>query len=168
MLRGGKQVARGDLRTRLGCSMIEQFLAAYMKDALRGAPRIVAAPGHSFSDVAVKCLHIVNLATVRDLERVIGRPVDPLRFRANVYIDGVEPWAEFKWLDQTIAIGDARLTVFDRTARCDATNVDPVTAARDMAIPAELRRTWGHADLGIYAKVATGGIVAGSAAVTVT
>jgi hypothetical protein len=60
MLRAGKQVARGDLRTRLGCSMIEQFLAAYMKTSLRGAPRIVSAPGHSFSDVAMKCLHIVN------------------------------------------------------------------------------------------------------------
>jgi uncharacterized protein len=159
IFRGGKQVARGDLRTKLGCSMIEQFVAAYMKDSLRGAPKIVASPGHSFSDVAMKCLHIVNLASLRDLERVAGKPVHPLRFRANVYIDGLEPWDEFKWLDRDLTIGGTRLTVIKRTERCDATNVDPVTAARDMAIPSVLRRTWGHSDFGIYAKVtATGSI----------
>ncbi len=160
ILRAGKQVARGDLSTRLGCSMIEQFLAAFMKDSLRGAPRVVASPGHSFSDVAMKCLHIVNLASVRELERAAGRPVDALRFRANLYIDGVAPWAEFGWLDKTISISDAQLDVIKRTERCDATNVDPATGARDMAIPSVLRRSWGHSDFGIYAKVTTAGTIA--------
>jgi uncharacterized protein len=158
--RDGKQVARGHLTTPLGRKMLEQFFAAYMKSELRGAPRIVSAPGHSFSDVAAKCLHIVNLATVRDLERVAGKPVDPLRFRANVYIDGVAPWAEFGWLDKTLAIGGAEMTVFKRTQRCDATNVDPQTAQRDMAIPAVLSRTFAHTDLGIYARVSAGGAIA--------
>jgi uncharacterized protein len=160
ILRAGKQVARGDLRTRIGRSMIEQFMAAYMKDSLRGAPRVVSAPGHSFSDVAMKCLHIVNLASLRDLERVVGRPVDPLRFRANVYLDGLEPWAEFKWLDRELAVGDVRLSVVKRTQRCEATNVDPSTAIRDMALPSELQRTWGHSDFGVYAKVTAVGTIA--------
>ena len=96
-----------------------------MKAELRGAPKIVHAPGHSFSDVAAKCVHIVNLASVRELERIIGRPVDPLRFRANLYLDGMEPWAEFAWLDKEIGVGPTRLRVFARTQRCEATNVDP-------------------------------------------
>ena len=75
---------------------IEQFMAAYMKTGLRGAPKIVRAAGHSFSDVAAKCVHIVNLASLRELERAAGRPVDPLRFRANIYIDGVPAWEEFR------------------------------------------------------------------------
>jgi uncharacterized protein YcbX len=157
--RAGKQVVRGELDTALGRRLIEQFFAAYMKADLRGAPKIVHAPGHSISDVDAKCLHIVNLATVRELERVIGRKVDPLRFRANVYVDGVAPWAELQWLDKEIAIGPARLAVFARTQRCAATEVDPETGARDMAIPATLMRTWGHANLGIYAKVVTGGTI---------
>ena len=95
ILRDGKQVARGQLTTPLGRQLIEQFLAAYMKAELRGPPKIVHAHGHSFSDVAAKCVHIVNLASVRELERTLGRPVDPLRFRANLYLEGVEPWAEF-------------------------------------------------------------------------
>ena len=159
VLRDGKQVARGQLTTPIGRQMIEQFFAAYMASELRGAPKVVAAPGHSFSDVAAKCLHIVNLATVRDLQRVVGKPVDPLRFRANVYIDGIAPWAEFGWLAKDITLGGAKLHVFARTQRCDATNVDPVTAARDMAIPAVLSRTWSHSDLGIYAKVVNGAVV---------
>lgn len=163
ILRDGKQVARGQLSTPLGRQLIEQFIAAYMKSELRGAPRIVHADGHSFSDVAAKCVHIVNLASVRELERVLGRPVDPLRFRANLYLEGLPPWAEFGWLDKEIAVGPARLAVFARTSRCEATNVDPTTGARDMAIPANLQRTWGHQDFGIYAKVVTGGEIAAGA-----
>jgi uncharacterized protein YcbX len=165
--RGGKPVVRGGLDTPLGRQLIEQFIAAYMKSELRGRPKIVQAPGHSFSDVAAKCVHIVNLASVREVERATGRKVDPLRFRANVYIDGVAPWAELGWLDEEIGIGPARLHVFDRTQRCDATDVDPATGARNMAIPATLLRTWGHQDFGIYAKVTTGGVIAAGATVAV-
>jgi hypothetical protein len=165
--RAGKQVARGQLTTRLGCQMIEQFLAAYMKDSLRGPPRIVAAPGHSFSDVAAKCLHIVNLASLAELERVAGRAIDPLRFRANVYLSGLPAWEEFKWLDRDISLGPVLANVFHRTQRCDATNVDPATAQRDMAIPALLLRHFGHSDFGVYAKVTQGGAVARGDAVRV-
>jgi uncharacterized protein YcbX len=160
VFRHGKQVARGQLTTKIGRQLIEQFIAGYMKDELRGPPRIMRAPGHSFSDVAAKCAHVVNLASVRELERTTGRPVNPLRFRANIYLDGVEPWAELSWLDKEIGIGPARLTVFARTQRCEATNVDPDTGARDMAIPAHLIRTWSHQDFGIYAKVMMGGEIA--------
>jgi uncharacterized protein YcbX len=159
ILRDGKQVARGQLSTPIGRQLIEQFMAAYMKAELRGAPKIVQAPGHSFSDVAAKCVHVVNMTSVRELEKVVGRPVDPLRFRANLYLDGVPPWQELDWLGRNIRIGAARLTVFKRTQRCEATNVDPQTGARDMAIPAALQRTWGHADFGVYAKVVEGGSI---------
>jgi uncharacterized protein YcbX len=151
--RDGRQVARGNLNTRIGCQMIEQFIAAYMKGTLRGPPRIVSAPGHSFTDVAAKCVHIVNLASIRELERVCGRPIDPLRFRPNIVIDGAEPWAEFSWIDKPIRAGTAVLEGFDRTQRCAATDVEPITGKRDMALPAILERTWGHTDFGIYAKV---------------
>jgi uncharacterized protein YcbX len=168
ILRDGKQVARGQLTTPLGRQLIEQFIAAYMKAELRGAPKIVHAIGHSFSDVAAKCVHIVNLASVRELERTLGRPVDPLRFRANLYLEGVEPWAEFGWMGKEIGVGEARLAAFARTTRCDATNVDPARGARDMAVPAHLQRTWGHQDFGIYAKVVMGGDISVGAPVVLS
>jgi len=155
--RDGKQVARGQLSTPIGRQMIEQFLAAYMQANLRGAPRIVSAKGHSFSDVAEKCVHIVNRASIQDFERFIGRPLDPLRFRANIYIEGLKPWQELDWIDKTIRIGDIDLDVYKRTQRCPATNVNPQTATRDLDIPAALQRHKGHMDFGIYAKIATAG-----------
>jgi uncharacterized protein YcbX len=158
--RDGKQVARGNLSTSIGRQLIEQFMAAYMKESLRGAPKIVMAPGHSFSDMAAKCLHIVNLASVRDLERIMARPLDPLRFRPNIILDGVPAWQELGWLDKALTAGGAKLTVFHRTRRCDATNVDPKTGARDTAVPAVLQRTFGHSDFGVYARVETAGEVA--------
>jgi uncharacterized protein len=157
ILRDGRQVARGQLSTPIGRQLIEQFIAAYMAKELRGAPKLVHAPGHSFSDMAARCVHIVNLASVRELERIIGRPVDPLRFRANLYLENVPAWAEFTWLDKEIGVGDVRLSIFTRTQRCEATNVDPMTGARDMAVPATLQRTWGHSDFGVYGKVRVGG-----------
>lgn len=165
--RGGKQVARGDLSTPTGRQLIEQFVAAYMQGAMRGAPKIVHADGHSFSDVSAKCLHIINLASVRDLERVAGRPVHPLRFRANVHIDGIPPWEELSWVGRTLHLGPVELRVLDRTGRCEATNVDPTTGVRDLAIPALLQRTRGHTDFGIYAKVAIAGSVSVGDAVTI-
>jgi uncharacterized protein YcbX len=167
VMRAGKQVARGQLTTPLGRKMIEQFFAAYMQAELRGPPKVVSAPGHSFSDVAMKCLHVVNLATVRDVARVAGRPIDPLRFRANVYIDEVEPWVERTWLGKEITLGGVRGEVVHETVRCAATNVDPQTGARDMAIPELLQRTWGHSDLGVYVRIMGGGELAVGDALTV-
>ena len=165
--RAGKQVARGQLTAKLGRTMIEQFVAAYMKDSLRGAPRIVFSPGHSFSDVAAKCVHLVNLASLREVERSAGRPLNPLRFRPNIVIDGVEPWAELGWVGKTITIGNVTLEALKRTERCAATNVDPATGVRDIAVPAVLERRWGHSDFGIYlgvrndAEIAVGDAVSG-------
>lgn len=164
--RDGRQVARGNLATPIGRQLIEQFLAAYMKGTLRGAPKIVFAPGHNFFDMPVKCVHIVNLASLRELERAAGRTISPLRFRPNIVLDGLPAWEEFRWLDKAVTFGGAKLSIFHRTQRCDATNVDPASGARDMAIPSVLQRTWGHSDFGVYGKVSDGGPLAVGDAVT--
>jgi uncharacterized protein YcbX len=79
---------------------------------------------------------ILNLASVAALEAVIGAPVDPLRFRANLYVAGWPAWHEFDLIDREIAVGPAvRLKGLKRIERCAATNVDPVTGTRDMTIP---------------------------------
>ena len=157
--RDDKQVAKGDLSSRIGRQMIEQFFSAYKQNKLKGPPKIVSADNHSFSDVAAKCLHIINLNTVRDLERRFNCKINPLRFRANCYIDDVPAWEEFDWVDKSLQIGEGEVHVFDRTERCDATNVDPETGARDLTIPPDLMRAFGHNDVGVYAKVTKGGLI---------
>jgi len=154
ILRNGKQVSKGCLKLPVGRKIIEQFFSAYMGDQLLGAPHIVSAAGHSFSDVPEKCISIINLATVRDLGRIMDEDIHPLRFRGNIYIDGIEPWAELDWVDKDILINDAQvLRCFKRTQRCAATNVNPMTAQRDLAIPTRLARTFDHSDVGVYAMV---------------
>ncbi|MBV9238505.1 MAG: MOSC domain-containing protein [Xanthobacteraceae bacterium] len=157
----GSTVLQGDLRSASGRTAIEQFFARFCSDELRGPPKILHASGHSFSDVARKVVSIINLASVADLADAIGAPVDPLRFRANLYVDGWPAWREFELLDQELAIGSAvRLRPVKRIVRCAATNVDPSTGVRDLTIPATLMQRYGHADCGIYAEVIAGGPIA--------
>jgi uncharacterized protein YcbX len=91
---------------------------------------------------------------------VLGLPVHPLRFRANLYVAGWPAWHEFSLLGEEILIGEARLKVTKRIVRCAATNVDPDTGIRDLAIPATLMKTFDHMDCGIYARVIDGGEIA--------
>lgn len=156
---GERELARADLMTVEGRAAIEGFMSDFMKAELRGAPRIVHAPGFSHSDAPFKLVSIINLATLREVEKLIGKPVDPLRFRANVYVEGLEPWEDHDWIGKTIRLGSATLKGFHKIPRCAATNVDPVTAARDMEIPKVLQRVYGHVDLGIYAEVTAAGAV---------
>jgi uncharacterized protein len=157
----GRIAARGDLRTPAGRHAIESFFAQFCANELRGPPKVLHAPGHSFSDVARKVVSIINLASVSALEAAIGAPVNPLRFRGNVYVEGWPAWHEFDLLGQEIAIGGgARLKVVKRIVRCAATNVDPETGARDLAVPETLLRSFGHADCGVYAEVIEAGEIA--------
>jgi len=156
----GAIVAEGDLETAEGRAAIEAFFADHHAGAIKGPPKILTSPGHSFSDVARKVVSIINLASLRAIENMVGQPVHPLRFRANLYVSGWPAWHEFDLADRTLAIGDVRLKVTKRIVRCAAVNVDPDTAARDLAIPQALQRRLGHADCGIYAEVIEAGDIA--------
>ncbi len=157
---GGQEVARGALTTSEGVAAIEAFFARFSANDLRGPPKVLRAPGHSFSDVAKKVVSIINLASVAEVESAAGAPVDPLRFRANVFVSGWPAWHEFDLIGQTIVIGEARLKVIKRIVRCAATDVDPVTGIRDLHIPETLVRTYDHRDCGVYAEVTAGGEIA--------
>jgi uncharacterized protein YcbX len=154
------EAARGDLETAEGRAAIEQFFAANFANELKGPPKILSGNGHSFSDVAKKVVSIINLGSLQAIEDVVGQPVHPLRFRANLYVRGWPAWHEFELLGRTLAVGDTRLKVVKRIVRCAAINVDPDTAARDLNIPHTLMRCFGHADCGVYAEVIAGGAVA--------
>ncbi len=161
----GREAARGDLRTASGRAAIEAFFAAFSADDLRGPPKVLHAPGFSFSDVAAKVVSIINLNSVADLETIIGAPVDPLRFRGNLYVTGWPAWQELDMVGRTLTIGDGimgrgvTMKIAKRIVRCAATNVDPVTGARDLTIPDTLMKTFGHADCGVYAQVITPGTI---------
>jgi uncharacterized protein YcbX len=153
----GKAAVCGDLETSEGRAAIEAFFAANFAGELRGPPKVLSGGSHSFSDVAKKVVSIVNLGSIAAIEDVVGQPVHPLRFRANLYVGGWPAWHEFDLLGQILAIGDTRLKVVKRIVRCAAVNVDPQSAVRDLDLPHTLMRRFGHADCGVYAEVIAGG-----------
>lgn len=111
----------------------------------------------ALTDTQVPYLSIINLATVRELSAKAGRELDPLRFRGNLLIEGLAPWAEFGWVGREVKIGAVTLRIAKRIDRCAATSVDPATAATDVNVPKLLLENFGHIDCGVYAEVVSGG-----------
>ena len=158
--RKGRQVSRGKLTDTIGRAMIEEFFDAYMGDEARGRPKVIeGTPERPMSDIDSAVVSLINLASVRDIERITGKPVNPNRFRGNIMFEGETPWIEHDWIDQDIQIGDVRLNIFKRTRRCAATEVNPETAARDMSLLKALKMGFEHTDCGVYARVEIGGLV---------
>ncbi len=155
--RGEAVVCDAVLTSPDGQAAAERFFQDFMGEDARGAIRLVRAPGHSFSDVPAKWIHIVNLASVAALSEALGADLDPVRFRANMHLSGLAPWVEQAWVGRILTIGAVRLRVTLETERCAATTVNPQTASRDAAIPAELLRRYGHQNFGVYAEVIDGG-----------
>lgn len=117
-------------------------------------------PQHSFCDHKTQVISLIGLGSLAALEAAVGAPRDKLRFRANIYIEGAEPWAEFSLLGKTLAIGKTRMIVQERIDRCPATMVNPNTAEKDANPVKELREHFGHIDMGVFAEVINGGIIA--------
>jgi uncharacterized protein len=159
---GGREAARGDLSRPEGRLAIEAFFRRFMPAELRGAPKVLAAPdGHRFTDSSRGFVSLISLASVQAVEEMAGAPVDPLRFRGNIHVEGLAPWAEFDLVGKVLeGPSGLRLKVTKRIKRCEATNVDPATGLRDLAIPRLLMSRLGHMDCGVYAEVVQGGSVA--------
>jgi GntR family transcriptional regulator/MocR family aminotransferase len=157
--RGSEEVFCADLNAAEGRAEVECFFRGLVP-ALGGEPKLVRSRSGHFMDKPDNVISLINLATVRSLEDKWGRGLDPLRFRANFYVDGLRPWQEFEWIGSDIRLGDVIFRVDRRNGRCGATNVNPKNGERDMDIPGSLRAAFGHKDLGVYLTTKTSGKVA--------
>ncbi len=158
--RKGKVVAQGRLDRLEGRVAIENYLTTFLGDAIRGPVRLLAAPeGHRFMDSKSGFVSLINLASVEAIAKAMARPVDPLRFRANIHLEDMAPWAETDLVGKALTLGGARLEVLKMIDRCAATGVEPGTGTRDMDLVDALRKSFGHIDCGVYARVLEGGEV---------
>lgn len=159
------------LRARLGepegRRALAEFLGDFLGSAVEHPLRIVEAPGHAFADARRKptattdqYVSLINLASIAALEAALGTAVDPLRFRANVYLAAAPAWSELGWQGGEIALGGARLKIVSAITRCAATEVNPATSERDLDIVAALQRSFGHNLMGVYAEVAAAAEIA--------
>uniref|UniRef100_A0A7S2LHB7 MOSC domain-containing protein n=1 Tax=Leptocylindrus danicus TaxID=163516 RepID=A0A7S2LHB7_9STRA len=107
--------------------------------------------------------HIVNAATVRQVSEKLGVQLDPLRFRPNIIVDGLEPWAEFDAVGKHLVSSesDVLFDVVSRTVRCDGISVDPLDPKTILDLPSLLNQHFPEHGpyLGVYAVVDQPGIL---------
>ncbi|MGA2942913.1 MAG: rubredoxin, partial [Xanthobacteraceae bacterium] len=156
---GNQHIMSAQLAAEMDRTKLENFLWQLLP-TLPAPPTLVRSNGGHFMDKPDNVISLINLATVRSLEERWGVKIDPLRFRANIYIDGAEPWEEFNWVGSEIRIGGTVFAVDRKNGRCGATNVNPITGRRDLDIPSSLRAAFGHKNLGVYLIVRDGGEIA--------
>ena len=148
------------LDTQDGRAALEDLMRRYLPESLRGEPRVLAAPAdrYRFTDSPIGYVSLINRASVSAVEDFLGVPIDPLRFRGNLLVEGLAAFAELEMVGEVLeAPSGLRLKITRRTVRCAATNVDPTSGVRDLDIPWTLDARLGHRDLGVYAEVIAGG-----------
>ncbi len=108
------------------------------------------------SDVPEAWISINSTASLAEVSARAGQDLSPDRWRGNLWIDGMTPWAEFDLVGRKIVIGDVELKVHQPITRCKATMANPTTGVRD-ADTLGVLQSFGHQDFGVYAEVITGG-----------
>lgn len=158
---GGMVAAEGSVDTEEGRGAIERFLENFLGEAMRGPARLLRAPGDfRFMDSRSGFVSLINKASVAAIGALVGRShLDPLRFRGNVLLDGLAPWAEFDLVGRQIRIGEAELEITKRIDRCAAVDVDPKAGLRDLRLIATLEQHLQHHDCGIYARITRSGTI---------
>jgi uncharacterized protein len=126
------------------CKLVGEFFTDFLGDTVNGPLRIVSAPGHAFADAqrkpnatTDKYVSLINHSSIAALETAMGATVDG-----------------------EVDLGAARLRVVSPITRCAATQVNPLSAKRDLDIVAALGRAFGHTNMGVYAEVMAGGEIA--------
>ena len=157
---------QGFLNNENDLEKLSIFFCKFLNIDLEKKPRLVRDKSknkedlkHSFSDIPDKAISLISLETIKDFEKKIKKNISFLRFRGNFNFIGGKPWEELDWVGKKIKIGYAEFEVFKRTQRCRATNVNPISGERDINIPFELNKNYGHFDLGVYLRVIKGGEV---------
>ncbi|KAI9678344.1 MAG: hypothetical protein M1817_006290 [Caeruleum heppii] len=135
------------VKTDLG---LFRLLPGKERDVFRCAPRKETMgwqPITGFADAYP--LHILNLASVRDLEAKLS-PNSPrlsaLRFRPNIIVTGPPAYAEDAW--KKIVIGHHEFFVACRTARCRLPNTDPETGEKHAVEPDKTLKRFRRIDEG--------------------
>ncbi|MEJ0022282.1 MAG: MOSC N-terminal beta barrel domain-containing protein, partial [Alphaproteobacteria bacterium] len=152
----GRAPISAPLAEEAGRNAFAAWLADFLGPAVRGPLRVLPAPSpHRFYDDEAGFISVINLASVRDLAAQLDRPVDPLRFRANLYVNDWPAWAELEATE--VKIGGLHGDVIKPIRRCVATHVDPQTGVADIDLVPSLMRLYGHPFCGVYVRTENGG-----------
>jgi uncharacterized protein YcbX len=147
----GVEVAMPAGRTR----RLDDRLVAELADLMARPLTLRDQAGTNFDDSQVL---VVNLATVAAFALEAGVEIDRRRFRANFYIDDLDPEEELRWLGRRVRAGSAVLEVVKRCERCAVISRDPDTTLASPELLRLLAQT-SETSMGVYCRVLTPGVV---------
>lgn len=76
---------------------------------------------------------VISRASLADLAQRLGADaIDGRRFRMTFEIDGVEPYAEERWIGRRVRVGAATIEVGGNVGRCALTTRNPDTGVVDL------------------------------------
>jgi len=95
-------------------------------------------------------ISLINLNSIKDFNQKINKEIEFQRFRGNIYIKNLDAFEERNWINKTIKIYEAEFKVLKHIPRCSATNLKVNSDQADINLPNELKKVYGHMDMGIY------------------
>lgn len=116
--------------------------------------------GRGYTDDSKPTVTIMNRASHAAVEGFHGAPLETERWRGNIWLDDLPPWAEVDFVDRDIAIGDAVIHVHKETERCMHTTANPQTGERDADTLSALKNGFGHQNFGVAGVVVKSGSIA--------
>ena len=119
--------------------------------------RIIRLQDRGFTDTDFASISINSHASLRALSEKIGLQLSPLRWRGNIWLDDLEPWAEHSWVGQQFRIGSVLFEGVEPIVRCLATTANPKTGEQDADTLGALNDSWNHQNFGLYARIIESG-----------
>jgi uncharacterized protein len=134
------------------CDAVANFVKDLPESGLKGHPerlplRLVGDGRTSrYQDRPDGYVTIHGRASVQALGRALDDPnLSELRFRSNVAVVGLEPFAEQSWIGKTVRVGSMHFRVHASIGRCLAPHANPETGQRDRPILTTLTHAFGQA-----------------------
>lgn len=137
----------GSTRGKHGYNRLNIEYLTKLKRSLGGDENFAAQETdgtYSLHDTKGAYVSMLNIASVRELGLEMKQEINPLRFRMNIWLEGLDPFEELSWVDKypgtrEISIGHARFRVDDACERCPAINASPVNGRTDLDVLRPLR-----------------------------
>jgi len=95
-------------------------------------------------------ISLINLNSIKNFNQKINKEIEFQRFRGNIYIKDIDAFEERNWINKIVKINEAEFKVLKHIPRCSATNLKVNSDQADINLPNELKKVYGHMDMGIY------------------
>ena len=153
-----KLIKKVDLNNDTNLKLIAEELK--IRESISYIPYLIKNIDFPFFDTMPQnSISLINMNSIKDFEMKIDHQINHERFRGNIYINNINPWHEFSWVNKKIVINNCSFIVLRRIPRCSATNLRLNSDIFDINVPQKLREVYGHIDMGIYLKPLNNGTI---------